>query len=43
MPASFQLEYGAIERKREETFLLAFEQVKAFSDISSDEKAMLMY
>ncbi|WP_084610810.1 tyrosine-type recombinase/integrase [Synechocystis sp. PCC 7509] len=37
MPASFQIEYQAIERKREETFLLTFEQIKAFSGISSDE------
>jgi type 1 fimbriae regulatory protein FimB len=37
MPASAQVEYGAIERKREETFLLAFEQIKAFSGISADE------
>ncbi len=37
MPASFQLEYGAINRKREETFLLAFDQIKAFSGISADE------
>ena len=37
MPASFQLEYQAINRKREETFLLTFEQIKAFSGISADE------
>lgn len=37
MPASFQIEYRAIERKREEAFLLAFEQIKAFSGISADE------
>ncbi len=37
MPASVQLEYQAINRKREETFLLAFEQIKAFSGISADE------
>ena len=37
MPASFQLEYGAINRKREETFLLAFDQITAFSGISADE------
>ncbi len=37
MPASVQIEYAAIERKREEAFLLAFEQIKAFSGISSDE------
>ena len=37
MPASAQIDYQAIERKREETFLLAFEQIKAFAGISSDE------
>ena len=37
MPASAQIEYQAINRKREETFLLAFEQIKAFSGISADE------
>ncbi len=37
MTASAQLEYQVINRKREETFLLAFEQIKAFSGISSDE------
>ena len=37
MPASAQKEYQAIERKREEVFLLAFEQIKAFSGISADE------
>jgi type 1 fimbriae regulatory protein FimB len=40
MPASAQKEYQAIERKREEAFLLAFEQVKAFAGISSDENAI---
>ena len=40
MPASAQLEYQAINRKREEAFLLTFEQVKAFSGISSDENAI---
>ncbi len=40
MPASAQLEYGAIERKREEAFLLAFDQIKAFAGISSDENAI---
>jgi type 1 fimbriae regulatory protein FimB len=30
---SAQLEYGAIERKKEEAFLLAFEQIKAFAGI----------
>ncbi len=40
MPASAQIEYQAIERKREETFLLAFEQVKAFAGISSDENVI---
>ena len=40
MPASGQLEYGAIERKREEAFLLAFEQIKAFAGISADENAI---
>jgi type 1 fimbriae regulatory protein FimB len=40
MPASTQLEYQAINRKREETFLLAFKQIKAFSGISSDENAI---
>ncbi len=38
--ASAQLEYQAINRKREEAFLLTFEQVKAFSGISSDENAI---
>jgi len=37
MPASAQIEYQAINRKREETFLLAFEQIKVFSGISADE------
>ena len=37
MPAEAQKEYGAIERKREETFLLTFDQIKAFSGISADE------
>jgi type 1 fimbriae regulatory protein FimB len=37
MPASAQKEYQAIERKREEVFLLAFEQIKAFAGISADE------
>ena len=37
MPASAQIEYQAINRKREETFLLAFDQIKAFSGISADE------
>ena len=37
MPASAQIEYQAINRKREETFLLTLEQIKAFSGISSDE------
>ena len=37
MPFSTQIEYQAINRKREETFLLAFEQIKAFSGISADE------
>ena len=40
MPASAQKEYQAINRKREETFLLAFDQIKAFSGISSDENAI---
>ena len=40
MPASAQKEYQAINRKREETFLLAFEQIKAFSGISADENAI---
>ncbi len=40
MPASAQNEYQAINRKREETFLLAFEQIKAFSGISSNENAI---
>jgi type 1 fimbriae regulatory protein FimB len=40
MPASTQIEYQAINRKREETFLLAFDQIKAFSGISSDENAI---
>ncbi len=37
MPASAQIEYQAINRKREETFLLAFDQIKAFSGISADD------
>ena len=37
MPASTQIEYQAINRKRESTFLLAFDQIKAFSGISADE------
>ena len=37
MPASAQLEYQAINRKREEIFLLTFNQIKAFSGISADE------
>ncbi len=40
MPASFQVEYGAIERKRAQAFLLAFEQIKAFAGISSDENVI---
>jgi type 1 fimbriae regulatory protein FimB len=40
MSAAAQLEYGAIERKCEETFLLAFEQIKAFAGISSDENVI---
>ncbi len=40
MPASAQIEYGAIERKCEETFLLAFEQIIAFTGISSDENVI---
>ena len=40
MPASAQKEYQTINRKREETFLLAFEQIKAFAGISSDENAI---
>ncbi len=40
MPASAQKEYQVINRKREETFLLAFEQIKAFAGISSDENAI---
>jgi len=40
MPTFAQLEYQAINRKREETFLLAFDQIKAFSGISSDENAI---
>ncbi len=40
MPAEAQKEYQTIERKREETFLLAFEQVKAFAGISSDENVI---
>ncbi len=38
--ASVQLEYQAIERKKEEAFLLAFEQVKAFAGISAGENAI---
>ena len=37
MSANAQIEYQAINRKREESFLLAFEQIKAFSGISADE------
>lgn len=40
MPTSVQIEYAAIERKREEAFLLAFEQIKAFAGISSDENVI---
>jgi type 1 fimbriae regulatory protein FimB len=40
MPAEAQIEYGAIERKREETFLLAFDQIKAFAGISADENVI---
>ncbi len=40
MPAFAQIEYQAINRKREETFLLTFDQIKAFSGISSDENAI---
>ena len=40
MPASTQIEYQAINRKREETFSLAFEQIKAFAGISSDENVI---
>ncbi len=39
-PASAQLEYQAINRKREETFLLAFEQLKAFAGISTNENVI---
>ncbi len=38
--ASAHLEYQAIERKREEAFLLAFEQIKAFAGINSDENVI---
>jgi len=38
--AEAQLEYRAIERKREETFLVTFDQIKAFSGISSDENVI---
>ncbi len=38
--AAAQLEYGAIERKKEEAFLLAFEQIKAFAGISAGENAI---
>lgn len=38
--ASAQLEYQAIARKREEAFLLAFEQIKAFAGISAGENAI---
>ncbi len=38
--ASAQLEYQAIERKKEEAFLLAFELVKAFAGISAGENAI---
>lgn len=38
--ASAQLEYRAIERKREEGFLLGFEQIKTFAGISANENAI---
>jgi len=38
--ASVQIEYQAIERKKEEVFLIAFEQVKAFAGISAGENAI---
>lgn len=38
--ASIQLEYQAIERKKEESFLLAFEQIRAFAGISTGENAI---
>ncbi|WP_045056496.1 tyrosine-type recombinase/integrase [Aliterella atlantica] len=37
---SAQLEYEAIERKKEEAFLQAFEQIKAFAGISAGENAI---
>ncbi len=40
MPAEAQLEYQAINRKREEVFLFAFEQIKAFAGIGSDENVI---
>ncbi len=40
MPTFAQLEYQAINRKREEAFLLAFEQLKAFAGISTGENAI---
>jgi type 1 fimbriae regulatory protein FimB len=40
MPASAQIEYQATNRKREETFLLAFDQIKAFSGIGVDENSI---
>ena len=40
MPASTQIEYQAINRKREETFLLAFDQIKAFAGISANENVI---
>ncbi len=38
--ASVQLEYRAIDRKKEEAFLIAFEQLKAFAGISTGENAI---
>ena len=40
--AFVQLKYGAIERKKEEAFLLAFEQIKAFVSVSAAEKTLII-
>ncbi len=37
---SVQLEYQAIERKKEEAFLTAFEQIKAFAGINAGENVI---
>lgn len=40
MSDSALLEHQVIDRKREEAFLTAFEQVKAFAGVSADENAI---